>query len=149
MARRKKRSGVVLSPMAKFRRAQATMRVPKCVECGAAAKFGTGKEAGLSDPRAVYRKVWYCDCGAWCGTHPGTSLPRGNPGSLETLRARREAHLAFDPIWQGRRMNRREAYDWLAAQLGLSVADCHIGLFDAAMCERVIQVCGERLRRAA
>lgn len=145
MARRKKRSGVILSPMAKFRRAQATMRVPTCVECGATAKFGTGADAGLSDQRAVYRKVWYCDCGAWCGTHPGTSLPRGNPGSWGTLQARREAHLAFDPIWQGRGgMTRSRAYDWLAAQLGLSVADCHIGLFNAAMCARVVEVCQAR-----
>lgn len=150
MSRRKKKRGIVLSPMAKYRRAQAVMRTPRCVECGAAAKYGTGAEAGLNDPHAARRMVWYCECGAWCGCHPGTSLARGNPGSPDTLAARRLAHLAFDPIWQdSRSLTRREAYAWLADQLGLSVADCHIGLFNAAMCERVVEVCEVRRRGAA
>lgn len=51
------------------------------------------------------------------------------------------AHAIFDPIWSQGRMKRRAAYAWLAAQLGIEVDKCHIAMFDADTCDRVVQIC--------
>jgi hypothetical protein len=65
------------------------------------------------------------------------------------------AHAAFDPLWQQwreaypdyvrapshvRSAARGRAYAWLADQLGIAKADCHIGHFDVAQCQRVVDV---------
>lgn len=51
-------------------------------------------------------------------------------------------HDVLDPLWQegsGSRSKRRRAvYQRLARALGIPEQDCHVGLFDAAMCERAI-----------
>lgn len=139
-----------LSAVQRSRMVLSAHRKAICVECGSEAKLTTGVFAGLIDPKAADKLVWACKCGAWTGCHEGTTLPRGAPGNEKTRQARRAAHKAFDPLWRGkRRIARQCAYEWLARALGIPENDCHIGLFDAAMCERVIQVCGARLGRAA
>lgn len=131
---------------------------PICVECGGMGVATTGAVLFPNQPRIESRVFFVCPCGAWTGSHEGTALPRGRPGNALTRQMRVLAHEAFDPIWRRshnrkrdkhRAEYRKRAYRWLASQLGLEIDDCHIGLFDAAMCERVIQVCGERLGRAA
>jgi len=61
------------------------------------------------------------------------------PADQETRDARRAAHAAFDPLWQGRRapMSRSEAYRWLAYVLGCNQEQAHIGHLDADMARRV------------
>lgn len=82
--------------------------------------------------------------------------------------ARRAAHAAFDPLWLGAialspycstmklagrgsgrrrkahrricRTARRRAYEWLAEQMGMIVAECHIRMFDADQCRRVCEL---------
>ena len=41
-------------------------------------------------------------------------------------------------------MARVSAYKWLAEALGIDPADCHIGMFDVDLCQRVIKACNER-----
>jgi hypothetical protein len=52
--------------------------------------------------------------------------------------ARKRAKAVFNPLWQSGRMSRTDAYAWLADQLGVAVAECHIGWFDVAQCDRVL-----------
>jgi len=58
---------------------------------------------------------------------------------LRTLKM--EAHKQFDPIWKSGLMSRKEAYRWLADMLRIHTDDCHIGMFDIKMCQRVIHLC--------
>lgn len=51
------------------------------------------------------------------------------------------AHEAFDPLWRSGQRKRADTYKWLAEQLGLPLARCHIGLFDEAQCRRVLELC--------
>lgn len=51
------------------------------------------------------------------------------------------AHAAFDPLWQGRAMSRKQAYAWLAKQLGIQQDAVHISEFDVAQCGRVVEAC--------
>lgn len=78
-------------------------------------------------------------CRAYVGLHPFTGIPLGTLADAETRRARHLCKAVFNPMWQSGRVTRRQAYEWLAAALGLSVAECHIGWFDAAQCRRAIE----------
>lgn len=77
--------------------------------------------------------LWVClRCGAWAPCIKGTIRPSGRLCNDELRRAKRAAHDIFDPIWRSGAMTRTEAYALLAAMMGLSAADCHFRLFDAA-----------------
>lgn len=97
---------------------------------------------------------WFYGCTNWpdcdvthCCHQPGTSTagkPMGYPGDKATRKARHEAHLAFDKIWKGGKMKRRDAYTWLREQLGISKWKCHIGRMNVKRCEEIIRLCKER-----
>lgn len=88
-------------------------------------------------------------CGAWVGCHPGTKTPLGRLANAELRKAKQAAHAAFDPLWKrkmakenvGKGFARNAGYAWLAEQLGIHKSECHIGMFDVAMCARVVAVC--------
>ena len=105
-----------------------------------------GQPALYIDSAAVYSRsygmIYYCpDCSAWVGVHRGTNKPLGRLANAELRDWKKQAHAAFDPLWQGGRMKREAAYAWLAQQLSIHVNQTHIGMFDAAQCRQVIQIC--------
>ena len=80
----------------------------------------------------------YPACYHTIGAHPdGRAL--GIPGDFKTRDARIRVHAAFDPIWKSKYMKRWDAYIWMKKALGVS-GEAHIGEFDYAMCERLLQV---------
>ncbi len=83
-------------------------------------------------------------CGAYVGCHPGTDKPLGNLANA-TLRAlRSRAHGLFDPLWKSGTMKRKEAYQWLAGELGIEFKKCHIGWFDEPRCRAALAVLKSR-----
>lgn len=88
-------------------------------------------------------------CGARVGLHPYTPYPLGSLATEAMRDARKRCKAAFENLWRGPRavMTRREAYDWLASQLGIEPAQCHWGLFDVALCERAKVVCVKQLHQ--
>lgn len=60
-----------------------------------------------------------------------------------------KAHAAFDPLWKKKmerdnctkKKARADGYKWLAVQLHIKYADCHIAEFDVDMCKNVVDVC--------
>ena len=59
--------------------------------------------------------------------------------------ARRDAHVAFDKLWDRgpvhtRRKRRYAAYEWLAQHTGMPRSECHFSLFDVGVCEAVIDL---------
>ena len=104
-----------------------------------------GYEAQFVDSIAVYRKsygmIYLCwPCDARVGVHKGTDKPLGRLANAELRKAKIAAHSAFDPMWRNATKSRRSAYKWLAEQLGIEGKDCHIGMFDVDMCQKVIEV---------
>ena len=80
----------------------------------------------------------YPACYHTIGAHPdGRAL--GIPGDFKTRDARTRVHAAFDPIWKSNHMKRWDAYIWMKKALGIN-GEAHIGEFDYAMCERLLQV---------
>lgn len=108
-----------------------------------------------------YGMIWLCrDCRAWVGVHRGTDKPLGRLADSTLRRWKRRAHEAFDPIWKDgliEQMNvpkaknrsslRDSAYLWLAFEIRVPPAQCHIGMFDVETCQRVVEVC-EKARAA-
>lgn len=97
-----------------------------------------------------YGPAWVCPLGCgWVGCHKGTCKPLGRIANKELRRAKMDAHAAFDRLWQAKwrkeRCSKKHArgagYQWLAVQLGIDQAVCHIGMMNVAMCRRVVEVC--------
>lgn len=91
------------------------------------------------------RKLWVCfPCEAWVGVHKNSrkNAPMGRLANKALRQAKTAAHRAFDPIWKKGEMTRSEAYEWLAAEMGIvKVKNCHIGMFDDEQCAQVIAIC--------
>ena len=94
------------------------------------------------DPRLFYGCPAWPQCDAVHGAHPNGE-PLGVPADERTKRARIKAHSAFDALWKRKDMRRNDAYEWLAGRLGLKRDDCHVGMFDFDMCQKVIEICSE------
>lgn len=120
-----------------------------------------GDTAQLVDSIRVYRRsygmIWLCrPCDAYVGTHKDSPnhVPLGRLANNELRVWKMRAHAEFDPIWHrimereqcSKSRARNTAYSWLAEQLGITVQDCHIGMFDVPMCRRVETLCREHLR---
>jgi hypothetical protein len=87
---------------------------------------------------------WVCTpCDARVGCHPGTVTPLGTPADAELRAARNAAHAAFDPLWDSGELTRTRAYAWLAERMGMRKEDVHIGHFDLAQCQRVVDECSQ------
>lgn len=93
----------------------------------------------------VAKRFWQCaPCSAWVGCHDGSTHPLGRLANAELRKAKQAAHAAFDPLWRSGTMQRKAAYAWLAEQIGVSVANCHIGMLDVDGCRAVVSACHQR-----
>lgn len=124
---------------------------PVCIECARETSLVTGRRIYPHRPDLYERHFYLCECGAYCGTHKGTTEPLGYPCGPVTRKARLRAHAAFDPLWRGKKapMSRGDAYRWLAKRLGINKQDCHIGMMDAAMADATARFAAERARAFA
>lgn len=114
-----------------------------CPYCDGTARPCTGADVYPHRPDLADKRFYRCNpCDALVGCHPGTWRPLGKPANAELRKARMAAHGAFDVLWKHKKhgLTRRQAYGWLAGELGIHRNDCHIGLFDVAMCKRVVQL---------
>lgn len=73
-------------------------------------------------------------CRAYVGMHPFTNIPLGTLASEELRRARVQCKQPFEVLWRSGKMTRDDAYQQLAAQMGLTAAECHFGLFNIDQC---------------
>ena len=128
------------------------MRHINCDYCHRPAELVTGKVVYPHRPDLLALKFWHCsNCGAYVGCHKAGAvtqigarrvrsdgtLPLGRLADAKLRAAKQRAHDAFDPLWRSGYMGRRQAYAWLAEQLGISVDNCHIGMFDLPTCWKV------------
>ncbi len=87
--------------------------------------------------------MWVCSLYPYCDTyvsaHRGTDVPVGTPANTKLRRLRILLHRVFDPIWETGKMTRDSAYNWLSSTMGISIKDCHIGMFNEEQCTRAIE----------
>lgn len=122
------------------------MREVFCPYCGKRAEFVDSAE--IYHGRS-YGMIYLCrPCDAYVGCHGNGKgdAPKGRLANAELRRWKIAAHNAFDPLWKYGpfRGRRNAAYAWLAEQMGLPKEQTHIGMFDVAQCQQVIQICKNR-----
>lgn len=142
------------------------VHAPACPYCGERAQLVTGSHVYPHRPDLYQLKFWACDpCSAHVGCHKtgawthdaqgerifsdGT-LPLGRLANAELRKAKQRVHEAFDPLWQDasqRTAARLAAYAWLAQEMGLTAAQCHIGCFDVEQCEQAALLADARLAK--
>ena len=121
-----------------------------CNYCDAPAELVSGMEIYPHRSDLIGLKFWRCQpCGAYVGCHKQNKKydlkgdePLGRLANAELRKAKSRVHLAFDPKWKDGSLTRQEAYAWLAGRLKIDHEDCHIGMFDVAMCDRAVSACG-------
>lgn len=112
-----------------------------CPYCNREAKLVTGDVVYPHRPDLYTKNFWLCEpCEAFVGCHPGTLRPLGTLATKTLRQLRLAAHNAFDPIWKSRKLKRKEAYQWLAKEMGIDVKRCHISQFNEAECEQVVEL---------
>ena len=120
-----------------------------CIECGGQGQLVGGERIYPHRPDLYAKQFYLCQCGAYCGCHPGSIVPLGNPCGPETRRARSAAHDAFDPLWRSKAMSRPAAYAWLAEATGIRRDLCHIGMMNAEQARSAVRVVLARRAEAA
>lgn len=71
--------------------------------------------------------IWFCqDCRASVGCHVNTAYPLGRMADRKTKELRKKAHEVFDRLWKSELVTRDRAYIWLAHELKIDPATCHI-----------------------
>lgn len=116
-----------------------------CDYCGQVAKLVSGEKI-YPHRKDLWRLDFYlcAPCDAYVGCHKGSYRPLGRLADAFLRVEKSKAHAAFDPLWKSRKMTRGAAYKWLAEQLSISKDECHIGMFSAVMCRRVVEICNKR-----
>ena len=129
---------------------------PICPYCNSKSERVYGDKIYPRRPDLWAQIFYRCKpCKAWVGTHKNSNgKPLGRLANLELRRAKGKAHAAFDRLWKAKMQRddcsksqaRKAGYRWLAEQLEIDPKDCHIGMFDVEMCNRVADICGEYLK---
>jgi hypothetical protein len=124
-----------------------------CQYCGGVARPVSGDVIYPHRPDLHAKRFYLCrPCDAYCGTHPD-GRPMGIPADKHLRRARNYVHELFDPLWQKaaeaydgntnsmiRNVARSRAYRWLAEQMGIDTADCHVTMFDLDRCRMAYRI---------
>lgn len=99
----------------------------KCDNCSSPDVTLTTNDRLYGVKKGTWPYIFYCnDCGASVGCHPGTHNPLGKLADKHTRTLRRRLHEVFDVFWMQGYMTRTEAYAWLAEQLKITSAECHV-----------------------
>lgn len=125
-----------------------------CDYCGKPAVFRQRSDHIF---RQDYGPIYECQpCEARVGCHPATKRgiyrPLGRLAKADLRAAKSRAHIAFDRLWKAKIARdgctkaeaMRRAYRWLAHQLDIPTAECHIAMMDLPLCNRVVDVCTNR-----
>lgn len=115
-----------------------------CPYCECPAGMVTGKVVYPHRPDLHDKLFYMCaPCFAWCGVHEGTTKPLGRLADAELRHAKQRVHAVLDPLWlntKKRGKARGRCYAKLAMALGISVDDCHVGMFDVTTCNRAVSI---------
>lgn len=126
----------------------------RCGECGRETEMVGGEKIYPHRKDLGHKNFYLCQCGAYVGTHPDTCEPLGSPANNITRKARSNAHAHFDALIKAvgektpdKGSARKRGYKWLAQQLEMEPAKCHIGMMDAKDATRVVDVCKPHMAR--
>lgn len=132
---------------------------PNCPECQSLGQLVGGDVIYPSRSDLSHKTFYKCPfCpDTYVGCHPGTTNPLGRMANKQLRMAKQRVHAVFDPLWEAKMGReriakgaaRKKAYRWLAEQLNIPYDECHVGMFDAALCARAEAICRPYAQRLA
>lgn len=132
-----------------LKRVKNPLPVPEsCRYCGPKSPVFIGRHAEVYGGRSFgeWPYVYLCEsCGAYTGLHPFTDIPVGTLADESLRWARRDNKRHFHTVMDIKGMKRKEAYQWLAGELGIPVSECHWGWFEVDTCQRAGDICKRTL----
>jgi uncharacterized protein DUF3268 len=146
----------ISTPTKTTKRKAKPVMPPLCASCSRPARLTTGAEIYAHRRDLHGKQLWKCDgCGGYVGCHGSTTRPLGTPAGFQLRDARAKLHdLMIDPLWKTadqsdlyepeddkarmviRNAARVRVYAYLAHRLGIGREDCHVAMFDLAMCRK-------------
>lgn len=121
-----------------------------CEYCSKEAVLATGEKIYPHRDDLKKIKLWECEpCKAYVGCHKlnipkgiySDEIPLGRLANAELRKAKSLAHYHFDMYWRKEKYQRSSCYDSLAIKMGINIDKCHIGMFNVAQCEQVVEIC--------
>ena len=106
-----------------------------------------GNLASLIDSSEIYQRsygyIWMCrPCDAYTGVHQSSPryAPLGTLAKKELRELRKQVHAKFDPLWKKGKMTRKQAYFWLAKEMGIPEERCHVAQFSEEKCKKALVI---------
>lgn len=88
-------------------------------------------------------------CDAFVGLHPETDLPLGTLANRELREARKVAKRLWSMVASAERMDRTQAYAWLAKRMRIPPAECHFGHFNLQRAALAFNICDLHLSQGS
>lgn len=112
-----------------------------CPYCQGAVELTSHAEVYNGREYSDWPYIYLCrPCDAYVGVHPKTDIPLGTLANRELREARKQEKPNFEKLWHTPEMRTR-AYEWLAGEMGLTVGECHWGMFTVEQCRRAGAIC--------
>ena len=122
-----------------------------CPYCQCETKIVSGDEVyphRVNDeprPKFIDKKYYMCllDSNHYVGTYNDNITSLGRLANSELRRLKNQGHNTFDPLWRRNNIfkSRKQAYQWLSKEMGLSLELTHFGMFTVEQCRKAILLC--------
>ena len=123
-----------------------------CPYCGAKAELRPANAIYGRNDRSNGKHLYVCrnypKCDAYVAAHHASKKPMGSLANGDLRHLRKVAHIELNKFQHRSGMTKWAAYVWLAAKLGLSSEEAHIGKFSEDLCKQTIRLCRQGAKQA-
>lgn len=123
-----------------------------CPYCGAKAQYRPANIIFGKKPEFTGRHYYICSnwpkCDAYVAAHQADKRPMGSLANGDLRHKRLVAHRELNKLQHTSGMSKWAVYVWLAAKMGLTSEQAHIGKFTEQQCDQAIRLCREGTRKA-
>ena len=122
-----------------------------CPYCGAKAELRPANVIYGRNERSNGEHLYVCrnypKCDAYVAAHHASKKPMGSLANGDLRHLRKIAHIELNKFQHRSGMTKWAAYVWLAAKLGLTSEETHIGKFSENLCKETIRLCRQRSKQ--
>lgn len=112
----------------------------KCPYCKNRAQKVNGDKVYPNRPDLHKNKFFFCGpCKAFVGCH-ANGEPMGSMADHYLRSLRQSVHVLLDPLHEFDPKRRTLIYKWLAREMKMNPADCHVGMFREEQCHQAIKI---------
>lgn len=119
-----------------------SVKPTECRYCNGAVELVGNEQIYRGRSYGEWPYAYLCrPCDAFVGLHPDTDIPLGTLANRELREARKKAKDEFHKMIRLEGGGRTFWYSQLAIKMGISVRECHFGMFDLDRCAHALSTC--------